>query len=62
MMYDETIAAEMKKKTKKLQIFENFTNRSLLQNYLYSYKYSGTYNARMSSRSIERAPVQFTLL
>jgi len=61
MMYDEMIATEMKK-TKKLQIFENFTSRSLLQNYLYNYKYSGTYNAQMSSRSMERASVKFTLL
>jgi len=35
MIYDETIAAEMKK-IKKLQIFENFINRNLSQNYLYN--------------------------
>lgn len=58
MMYDETIAVEMK--GTKLQIFENLTDRSLfLQNYLYNYKNSGTWRARMSfSGSIERALVK----
>lgn len=61
-MRDGIIAAEMKKT--KLRIFENLTGRNLfLQNYLYNYKNSGTRSARMSfSRSIERAPVKFTLL
>lgn len=61
VMCDEAIAAEMKET--KLRIFENLTEKSLLQNYLYNYKNSGTHGVRMSfSKSIERALVKFTLL